>query len=119
VVAGAGKAGTIVGSTTGVAFVDCKYFSIINEGMNSVAGSENSVTGVTAFDATVQEYNSFFRGTEAAKPYDSTLTKYYQDKYTFQTVKQLSGVNDLIGFVTTHYGDWPAPETLVVNVPNP
>lgn len=118
VVAGDGKAGTIAGSASGTAFSDCKYFSIINEGMNSVAGSENAVTGVTAFDATAQEYNSFFRGTEAAKPYDSTLTKYYQDKYTFQTVKQLSGANDMTDFVTTHYGDWPAPEVLVVNVPN-
>ena len=47
--------------------------------------------------------------------YDRVLTKYYQGKYLLQTVKQLGGAVADGDFILTHYGDWPAPEILVVN----
>ena len=53
--------------------------------------------------------------------YDSTLANAYPDGYPLRTVAQLGAdLTPKAGepetyFVTTHYGDWPAPETLVIN----
>ena len=108
------KLGAFAGAVSGVTLKnkDCKFFSIINEGMSAVPGTTD--LGVDAFDKTAKTYQAFFKGTEPAKPYDKTLADYYQNKYAFQTVKRLGGEN-VTGFVKTHYGDWPAPEVLVRN----
>jgi hypothetical protein len=108
------KLGAFAGAVSGVTLKnkDCKFFSIINEGMSAVPDATDP--GVDAFDKTAKTYQKFFRGTADAKPYDKTLADYYQNKYAFQTVKQLGGGN-VTGFVKTHYGDWPAPEVLVRN----
>ena len=108
------KLGAFAGAVSGVTLKnkDCKFFSIINEGMSAVPDATDP--GVEAFDKTAKTYQAFFKGTEPAKPYDKTLADYYQNKYAFQTVKRLGGEN-VTGFVKTHYGDWPAPEVLVRN----
>jgi hypothetical protein len=108
------KLGAFAGAVSGVTLKnkDCKFFSIINEGMSAVPDATDP--GVEAFDKTAKIYQAFFKGTEPAKPYDKTLADYYQNKYAFQTVKRLGGEN-VTGFVKTHYGDWPAPEVLVPN----
>jgi hypothetical protein len=36
--------------------------------------------------------------------------------YPFKSVKELGATGADTAFVARHYGDWPAPETLVVNV---
>ena len=93
-------------------------------------------TGIVqlAFDENTVDYRSFVstgaEGDErkAATPYDDTLVAYYQGSFNLKTVKQLgyspavvTGDPDtaaLPDFVDTHYGDWPAPEILIVNVPD-
>lgn len=77
------------------------------------------------------------KGVMHATNYDPTLAKYYPSNgenktlavYILRTVAQLDGdlkVNaepttddDALpaDFVATHYGDWPAPETFVINTP--
>ena len=74
---------------------------------------------ITAFKA----YNDFLgTGFEPgeAKPYDAFLKNHYQktgatDKtdYPLKTIQQLD--NSAPDFLAVHYGDWPAPEILVVN----
>jgi hypothetical protein len=79
-------------------------------------------------DLDAETYNTFVGSQSSwnsARAYDSVLVKYYSGRYTMRTVDELidstvpptgSGYenwNQL--FVTTHYGDWPAPEIFVVN----
>lgn len=91
--------------------------------------------GITAFDYDAGTYNTFVGGPTAWKdaiPYDAGGTETYGLKviykvdgkphYNLQTVEQLSGgslkedENDKTEyFVTTHYGDWPAPEEFIFN----
>lgn len=93
------------------------------------------LTGVSRADYSAASYADF-SGAKAdwkdALSYDGTLINLYnvesdsgekQPKYNFNTVEQLGDVavvaeadeTDPVDFVATHYGDWPAPETLVVN----
>ena len=76
-------------------------------------------TITTAFQA----YNEFL-GTgfepDEAKPYDAFLKNHYQktgatDKtdYPLKTIRQMD--SSAPDFLAVHYGDWPAPEILVVN----
>ena len=55
-----------------------------------------------------------------AVPYDQILANRYKKGsdtvYPFKTVSQLNAPGANTAFVARHYGDWPAPETLVVNV---
>lgn len=74
---------------------------------------------ITAFKAYNDFLGSGFKPDEA-DPYDEYLTNHYQrtgetgkTDYPLKTIKQLhSSAPD---FLTVHYGDWPAPEILVVN----
>lgn len=83
---------------------------------------------VDAFDETAAAYNEFTFDSSVenyawqdAAPYNATLGTYYDDKYPLKTVEQLgtslkTGADDATNyFVTTHYGDWPAPEIFVIN----
>lgn len=93
------------------------------------------LTGVSRADYSAASYADF-SGAKAdwkdAISYDGTLINLYnvesdsgekQPKYNFNTVEQLGDVavvaeadeTDPVDFVAIHYGDWPAPETLVVN----
>lgn len=74
---------------------------------------------VTAFAAYKAFLGTGFEPDEA-KPYDAFLKNHYQktgatDKtdYPLKTVKQLHSLAP--DFLAVHYGDWPAPEILVVN----
>ncbi len=79
--------------------------------------------GITHLDSDLTSYNTFVGGEstwDSASAYDVNLRIYYKNKFPLQTVFQLekndkeptTGKTD---FVRTHYGDWPAPETFVIN----
>lgn len=130
-------AGAYAGAYTPAAGKTCTgnyYYEIINErevsGENGITGfgylsavsGEASTRGITALDETVETYNSFCSGTADAYPYDTTLIDYYQKKYNLKTVLDLgySVPDDKPAyiekyFIQDHHGDWPAPETFVIN----
>ena len=83
-------------------------------------GAETGAAGMTgAADVTksTADYNSFFEGDDPAQPYDAKLLASYAGKYPMPCVKDM-GASLTNQYVSTHYGDWPMPETLVVNVTN-
>jgi hypothetical protein len=130
-------AGAYAGAYTPAAGKTCTgnyYYEIINErevsGENGITGfgylsavsGEASTRGITALDETVETYNSFCSGTADAYPYDTTLIDYYQKKYNLKSVVDLgypipAGKPAYIEryFIQDHHGDWPAPETFVIN----
>ena len=108
-------AGELTGSAAG-----CLYYEIINEGMPATGNTpaEGSNPDITALDADMTTYNAFIQSeTDPASPYDGTLANLYgEGNYNLKTVGQLDDALDLTDqFVATHYGDWPAPEQLVIN----
>lgn len=124
---GSSRQGSFAGVLSGSAsdYTNNYYFSIINWGSNAV-GQGVTGTGIRAFDDSTADYRYFVStGAEGdprspARPYDDTLNAYYQGKYNLKTVDQLGTGEDVYtteenDFVRTHYGDWPAPEILVVN----
>jgi hypothetical protein len=121
-------AGTLVsGVTLGTNASANSYFSLVNlydaNGVArtvSVIGNDTSNTAVSAFDATVTTYNAFVSGSSVAYPYDTYLISKGASTYPLKNIKVLSGdtSSDLPKHATMHYGDWPAPEVLVVNEPN-
>lgn len=92
---------------------------------------------VAKIDDTATTYNTFvgpeaatdgvaYSGWQKAVPYDKLLATYYRGMFDFKTVAQLvkdahdtSVTFNTSDFVTTHYGDWPAPEVFVVNTTTP
>jgi Tfp pilus assembly protein PilE len=116
-----------------------KYLEIINEVKSTngytYKGSGASDTAVTAIDDDADSYESYVSGRSKwnrSYPYDTTLRKYYHDAsgrylYNFKTVTQLEQTDDKTSinssklnkksslFVNSHYGDWPAPETFIIN----
>ena len=120
-VAGSGARGAFAGSFDGTA-QRCRYFDVINRtaaaqgstALGAVAGGE--LPGVTALDESVETYRDFLGSRrDPAAPYDPVLIAYYGGEYALRTVAQL-GVTVKPGeWVSAHYGDWPAPETWVVN----
>ncbi len=126
--------GAFAASLSGKA-TDCNYFEIVNEIRNEnqtsgyhylaplpvkkdAAGTvinNGTYSGVSALDASVNSYNSFATLSADAKPYDSDLGTYYQDKYTFKSVSDLGTAAAASDFVSIHYGDWPAPEEFIFN----
>lgn len=140
-----GTTGTTKGAFVGQLRVDTPaageghenyYFSIINYGIGAVGlvGQDADASRIYAFDRSTKTYRMFVStgadGDERtpANPYDDTLVAYYQGGFNLRTVKQLGYVNNNFegsydaletkDFVDAHYGDWPAPEILIVNVPN-
>ncbi len=119
--------GAFAGSLTG-SYSKNLYYEIINEVaggdypyLKAVGNKSNSeVTGVTALDADAVSYDKFVGNPgnwENASAYDKTaLDKLFgTDKYSLKTVAQLGATVGDGDFVATHYGDWPAPEALVIN----
>ena len=102
-----------------------RYFEIINESMPAVDSEDSTPAGISALDESVATYNQFFKsGDEAAdaKPYDTPWLTDHYSKYPYPSVVRLSASEDddddeelEAYFVATHYGDWPSPETFVVN----
>ena len=127
--------GLVKGTTTEGAFAGefggsisdpCWYFEIINERPDAVKGytylnaigSGNTSGSITALDATAKAYDDFCgspNSWNSAIPYDGTLKVYYNNKYNLKTIKQLDSSVTADFVVSTHYGDWPAPEAFVVN----
>ena len=122
------KAGAFVGTAatslaTRLTLGECKYFEIINEGM-PIAGNEREIEAseVSAIDEDAKSYNDFYKAEDAgaaAKPYDAMLPKWYGNSYPYLSVVDLAPIASMDYlkdcFVATHYGDWPSPETLIVN----
>jgi hypothetical protein len=113
---------------------NCLYFSIINArdvegGTNgsggytylAPVGGEYGGSAIAALDADAATYDGFVGAPSAwadAVTYDPTLSLYYKNTYNLKTVSRLGASVDDADFVSTHYGDWPAPETFAVNVPS-
>lgn len=128
----AGTEGAFAGSE-GAEFTDCQYFEIINEDILIVGGKTGKIDGISAIDEDEDSYNTFFQASDVAadaQPYDSEwLKERYGDKYPYPSVIALRGsTGESSGadgpaledcFVAKHYGDWPSPETLVINWPSP
>lgn len=120
----------------------CQYFEIINERQNvdendktkvvpgyhylTALGENKTSAGITAFDETAATYEAFCGGKAAwddAKPYDTGdkgLDKIYGNQFNLRTIAQISQTtkektDEEPKFLSTHYGDWPAPEEFVFN----
>ncbi len=124
-VVGSARAGALVGNNDAVTYKHCRYLEIINDGMKPIDG-EDSLSDLYAADADVVSFAEFFyKDAKTANPYDEFLTNHYKDfdkkdgtLYPYPTVAQLAEDDTVGGFVKTHYGDWPSPETFVINTPN-
>lgn len=109
----------------------------------TATNTAGTYTGVTPLDDTAETYKAFvgetsWTGDDAKPPvagvcYDETLADYEGGKYVLPTVDRLpvDGVDvefnaedktdeagNVMAYadsVVTHYGDWPVPETFVVN----
>lgn len=111
---GSGK-GAFVGEPGAASFTNDRYLSIINDELPAVGDGRESA--IAAFDDTVERYAVYAPCTGGAEPYNDTLRRYYNGKYMFMTISQLhSQGENAPGWMETHYGDWPSPETIVVNV---
>ena len=120
--------GTFFGKTSGTLSGNT-YLSIINDGMASVGPSAEpgdnytpeKTDNISAFDENVQTYNLIARNAGTSQPYDKEYLKNnYAGKYAFSTINDLTNPADTTGlpiWLDRHYGDWPSPETLVVNTP--
>lgn len=124
-VAGTAK-GAFAGKFAGTATA-CNYYEAVNEIKNgasytylSAIGGGASNANITPLDASAATYNEFSGSSwnAAAETSDSTLSKYYKGKYNLKTVAQLGASVASTDFVITHYGDWPAPEIMVINISN-
>jgi len=115
-VSGSTAAGTVAGSVDGTALSGTRYFSIVSGGLAALGTGTYSGAAPTALDATAESYNAFVLAGGAmadAYPYDAKLLSSFGGKYDLPAV-----TDDGSYFVSAHYGDWPAPETLVVNIPD-
>ena len=117
-----GSAGALIGTGSvsgGGAGNENYYLWIINQDQtwqknivdHSTTPEADVPGGITATDADkdTTTFVSFFNGTGAAQPYDAKLIASYEGKYPMHLVGA-SGT-----YAATHYGDWPMPETLVIN----
>ena len=104
---------------------NCWVYEIINEGMDAVGSkpAEASIS-IDDIDKNTASYNKFVGNPDTwnpANPYDSTLETKFENKFNLRTVDQLANIDEKkcatgTDFVAKHYGDWPAPEMLVVNI---
>ncbi len=130
-----------VNSDNAVAVSDCWYYSSINDNYYATLNADNKDgmkelgdslaipfdkdrlnaddTITTAFQAYQAFLGDEFKP-DKAEPYDEYLTNHYQrtgetgkTDYPLKTIKQLDSLAP--DFLAVHYGDWPAPEILVVN----
>ena len=124
---------------------ECKYYGIINEVkrtekkdetsrrtvfdhyLGAVGDAATAVVGITEIDLNTESYEKFVGEPDTwtkAEPNDMALKAYYQEKYNLKGISRLalsSGTqpggttNVTEPIVSTHYGDWPAPEIFVIN----
>ena len=135
--------GSTIGAFTGSESIDatnCRYYEIINEiedaetggikCLSALGSDKNDMENIKPLDALPDGWMlSDPEEWQSAYPYDTLLTKLYQGQYNLKTVEQLGATiqhevrdesNENIitkpaDFVIAHYGDWPAPETFVLN----
>jgi len=108
--------GAFAGSLTGTRLEgNNHYYEIINYGMDVVGSSSSGDTTLVPLDKDEETYDDFCKLAGEAVPYDSYLKDIYQGKYTFSTVAELAGTGMTDYYVNSHYGDWPSPETFVLN----
>lgn len=120
----------------------CMYFEIINARPGDVShpyltalGNNGMTDNIALIDADATSYNTFVGASgnwKQAAYYDTARDDYYRTdadsedaqtaRYSLRTVAQLGAtVNETAtattpaDFVSVHYGDWPAPETYVLN----
>ena len=111
-----GKAGSLVGDFSGT-MTSCRYIELINDSLPAFAG-DGSGTDVLNVDRNITEYKNFFNYNTQAYAYDDQLILYFKGVTNMPGVSQLYGYfgeTAPAGVPETHYGDWPAPEDLVVN----
>ena len=101
--------GTFAGTVSADNLIDGNnyYYEIINQNQETdippVGG--NAGISLNQIDKDLKSYNEFVTLESGAKPYDNKLASMYGGQY---------GLKAVTGY--GHYGDWPAPETLVINV---
>ena len=117
-VKGSAAAGAFAASLANTTLANDRYFEIINGDLTALGGGASHAQ-ITAFDDTLASYNSFATVLSNADPYDDTLAVAYKGKYDLRTVDGLyTTATDVTGwpdFILSHVGDWPTPETKVVN----
>lgn len=91
-----------------------RYYEIVNMRSDNTPVPAG-VSGVTALDASAASWNAFMENSAGAEPFDARLVIEYQGHYFLPTVAQLGGDAGDYDFLTSHCGDWPAPETKLVN----
>ena len=108
----AAQAGVFIGtlsgtSVSGSAYLDVSSYASPTGAEMAVIGSGTvpSASDLTAMDSSVATFNTWAPQTGSAVPYDGTLRGTYGGKYDFRPISASA----------THYGDWPAVETLVIN----
>lgn len=103
----------------------CRYFGMINGEMPPVGSSTGDIS-VAALDGSAEAYNDFVgdpsQWRESAV-YDDTLSEWYGDRYCLGGLGQLglaeaTDEEEIPIFARTHYGDWPIPDTFVINLPS-
>ena len=133
-VTGTTTAGAFAGvnKDTGFTLNECKYFEIMNEiqdeewpYMPPYPGYEKVThTGISAFDDLLENYQSFIgeKGVwTSAEPYHEFLSSTFNNKFSMRSVSRLLALTTsnisvaADDFVSVHHGDWPVPETLVIN----
>ena len=104
---------------------NCLIYELVNPGMPAVGIGTG--TNIAELDADTASFNDFIGDGPTvwapAVPYDAALKTCYEDKFDLRTVDQLGAdkatkalvETDKASIVSTHYGDWPAPETFVEN----
>jgi len=119
---------------------ECYYYEVVSEKtkeeeeegktkivFNGYLGpvGDKDADGIDAFDKDTASMKRFLTAGIDAKPYDLPyLLSHYNDNsekaaYIFKSVTKPEGVStDKFKkeyFVSTHYGDWPAPEVFIIN----
>lgn len=126
-VSGTSAEGAFAGTLNGATVTDCQYYEVINERFTKeypylkALGDDGTNDEITPFDADTDTYDTFVGapgGWQSAAAYDKNALdkRFGENKFSLKTVQQLGGISAVDGlFVATHYGDWPAPEDMVVN----
>lgn len=95
--------------------------------VGSVKGEAWMKTDISGNTLTTETYDALVGGGKnGAEPYDVTLKTGYGAMYPFKAIAEVKGASDALGLASapetalvkhlnTHYGDWPAIVTVVVN----
>ena len=129
-VQGTDHAGAVAGAVSGVALAGetpVRYYELVNEGQSAVGSGSFASGAAAALDENLTSYHAFITAKNyldeesdaaPAVPYDTSLAAEFKNCWDMPTVAQLGYVPEdgtLAAHSTTHYGDWPSPETKVVN----